>query len=56
MKMILTTECFTCEYYSEYKDNNQKIHCSLRNKDYFIGQRVPCEDKKQKIGDGKENE
>lgn len=51
MKMIITSECLQCDYGSECKDNKQKVHCSYKNKDYFFGQRIPCEDMEQKIGD-----
>ena len=50
MKMIITSECLDCEHGFVCEDNNQKVHCSLKNKDYFFGQRIPCEDKKRKIG------
>ena len=54
MNMIFTSECLDCEYGSICKNNNQKIHCSNRNKEYFFGQRIPCEDKKKRIGENNE--
>ena len=48
MNMIITTECLKCNYGSVYDNNNQKVHCSDKNKDYFLGQRIPCENKKHK--------
>ena len=56
MKMIITSECLECEYGSVCENNNQKVHCSYKNKDYFFGQRIPCEDKNKKNGDIKNNE
>lgn len=56
MKMIITSECLECEYGSVCENNNQKVHCSHKNKDYFFGQRIPCEDKNKKNGDSKNNE
>ena len=54
MKMIVTSECLDCEYGSICKYNNQKIYCSNRNKEYFFGQRIPCEDKKKRTGENNE--
>ena len=48
MSMIITTECLKCSYGSTCESNNQKVHCSDKNKDYFLGQRIPCENKKHK--------
>ena len=48
MKMIITTECLECEYGSMC-DDKQKVHCAYRNKNYFFGQRIPCEDKKKRL-------
>ena len=56
MKMIITTECLKCRHSTNCENNNQKIHCSIKNKDYFFGQRIPCEDIKYKTGEDKENE
>ena len=44
-------------FYPHKEYNTEKeITDNLRNKDYFIGQRVPCEEMKQKIGESKDNE
>lgn len=51
MNMIITTECIKCKHGSICKYNDQKVHCSEKNKDYFLGQRIPCENKKQKGGE-----
>ena len=48
MNMIITTECLKCNYGSVCENNHQKVHCSDKNKDYFLGQRIPCENKKYK--------
>lgn len=52
--MITTSECIDCEHGSVCEDNKQKVHCSYKNKDYFFGQRIPCEDKTKKIGANKD--
>lgn len=49
--MIITSECLACEYGSVCQNNNHKVHCSNKDKDYFFGQRIPCEDKKNKTGE-----
>ena len=49
MKMITTSECIECQYGSMCENSNYKIHCSLKNKDYIFGQRIPCEDKKKRL-------
>ena len=51
MKMIITSECLQCEYGTECIDNKHKVHCGYRHKDYIYGQRIPCEDKKERTGD-----
>lgn len=55
MKMIITSECLECEFGSACENNKQKVYCSLKNKDYFFGQRIPCENKTGKKGNN-ENE
>lgn len=54
MKMISTSECIECENGSISNNNSQKVHCSLKNKEYFYGQKIPCENKKKKIGENNE--
>lgn len=43
MNMIITTECLECDYGSICENNHQKVYCSNKDKDYFLGQRIPCE-------------
>ena len=44
--IIAGTDCKKCDFFKE-KDND-KIICLARNKTYFYGQYVPCDDKKKK--------
>lgn len=50
MKMILTSECETCEYGSIDESNKAriKVRCNARNKEYYYGQCIPCDDKKKR--------
>lgn len=48
MRMIITSECLDCEYGSTCQENKHKVHCGFRHKDYIYGQRIPCEDKKER--------
>ena len=54
MKMITTAECLQCEFGSMSKDSKQKVYCSVKDKTYIYGQRIPCENKKKKIGEDNE--
>lgn len=48
--MITTDKCETCKY-AEIDDSNKAritVYCKARDKKYFYGQRVPCEDRKEK--------
>lgn len=50
MNMIITSECEECRYGS-IDDSNKarvKVYCSYRDKYYFYGQCIPCEDKEKK--------
>lgn len=42
---INTADCLKC-IYGELVDN-KKIHCKYRDKTYFYGQRIPCDDGKR---------
>lgn len=46
MKVNSSTKCEKCNY--GYIDDSNKakviVHCSKKNKDYFYGQRINCED------------
>lgn len=54
MGMILTSECEEC-IYGIIDDTNKariKVKCTDKNKEYYYGQCVPCENKtKKKKGD-----
>ena len=50
MNMIITSECEECRYGSIDDTNKARVmvHCSYRDKYYFYGQCIPCEDKEKK--------
>ena len=50
MNMIICgKDCNDCVYASFDDDKAKlKVHCSARNKDYYYGQSIPCEDKEKK--------
>ncbi len=61
MKMILTSECKECVYgiIDETNKARIKVRCRLKNKEYYYGQYIPCENKwceKWKIKKGEMNE
>lgn len=48
--MILTSECEKC-IYGEIDETNKariKVHCKYRNREYYYGQCIPCEDKEKR--------
>ena len=47
---ITTDECKECAYGEIIEESKKhiKVHCTYRNRTYFYGQRIPCEDKKRK--------
>lgn len=54
-RMILTSECENCKY-SSIDDSNKarvKIYCSEKEKTYYWGQYVPCENINKRKGDEK---
>lgn len=57
MKMIITSECEECIYGSivEADKTHIKVKCSKKDKEYYYGQCIPCEDKKR-IKKEEENE
>ena len=48
--MIITSECEFCQYGTIDDSDKARVmvHCDYRNKTYFYGQCVPCEDMKKK--------
>lgn len=58
MNMILTSECEKCIYgiIDETNKARIKVKCMKKNKEYYFGQCVPCENrKKRKSGEGLED-
>lgn len=53
MSMIITSECEDCFYGSTFTDEKGRLRvlCSARDKTYWFGQCIPCEDKKKRIID-----
>ncbi len=54
MNMILTSECEECIYGIVDESNKAciKVRCIQKNKEYFYGQCIPCENKTQKAKKG----
>ena len=46
MNMIIAGhDCKKCIHYKETEESNFKITCLAKNKKYFYGQRIPCEER-----------
>ncbi len=47
---INTAECVECIYgtIDETDPSRLYVNCSVRNKKYYYGQRIPCDDKRKK--------
>jgi len=43
-KMITTDKCELCKAGSVLTGNPVKVHCTIKNKDYYFGQRIPCDE------------
>lgn len=50
-KTIITSECEFCKYGTVDDTNKVRVmvHCGYKNKDYFYGQCVPCENMEKKL-------
>lgn len=50
MNMILTSECEGCDYGTIDNSNKAcvKVKCADKNKEYYYGQYVSCDNKKRK--------
>ncbi len=50
MKMINTSECEGCKHCTIDDSNKAKVtvHCGKKNKNYFYGACVPCEERESK--------
>lgn len=50
MKMIITSECEQCVHSTiiETDKSKVKVHCDVKDKTYYWGQCVQCEDRRQK--------
>lgn len=43
--IIVGAECKGCKYFVD--SNNNKVKCEARNKIYYYGQCIPCEDREE---------
>lgn len=50
MKTMSTAECEKCKFCTIVEENKGRvfIQCEARNRRYFYGQRIMCEDKEDK--------
>lgn len=56
--MILTSECESCRF-GVIKDDNKarvKVLCTYKEKEYYYGQCIPCENKQKKGVDYEQSE
>lgn len=51
MNMILTSECEECRYgIIDDRDRSKiKVFCKDKDKEYYYGQCIPCENKTKKV-------
>lgn len=56
--VIAGKECEKCEYGILYQDNRNrlKVYCDRKDREYFYGARIPCEDFSANESDSNENE
>lgn len=56
-KTIITSECEFCKYGTVDDTNKVRVmvHCGYKNKDYFYGQCVPCENMEKKLNRNQED-
>ncbi len=56
MNMILTSECEECLYGTIVESNQAriKVKCIQKNKEYYYGQCIPCENKRKRKVEGQE--
>lgn len=43
--IIVGDDCKGCKYFKD--NNNNKVTCEARNKTYYYGQYVPCENREE---------
>ena len=55
--MINTSECEDCMYGTVHEENkaNIRVYCAVKDKTYFFGQCVPCDNKRKRV-EGVDNE
>lgn len=52
MKMIITSECEECFYgLIEENKGKVKVYCSDKDKTYWYGQCIPCDNKQKRRND-----
>ncbi len=49
--MINTSECEECRYGTLREESKAKVkvYCSIKEKEYYYGQCIPCENKKKRV-------
>lgn len=45
--IIVGADCKGCIYLEDDKSNKNKVICKFRNKKYYYGACIPCEDKEE---------
>ncbi len=58
MAVINTSECEKCKHgiIDEGNKAKVKVKCEVRNKTYYFGQIIPCDDKEKKLKSNKGEE
>lgn len=58
MNMIITSECEECDYGTVFDDEKSrtKVYCRDKDKTYYYGQCIPCENGKRRKIKHKEEE
>lgn len=52
MNMIITSECEQCQYgiINDTDKARIKVICTFKDKEYYFGQCIPCDNKTKKLG------
>ena len=45
--IIVGADCKDCKYLEYLLEDNNRVMCQARNKKYYYGQCIPCEDKEE---------
>lgn len=49
--MIITSECEDCRFGTVFENekNRLKVYCAVKDKEYYFGQCIPCENKSKRV-------